>query len=419
MNLSRDGTRAFLIANTLTSLMLIVGSRATAGVTGADPASPYRSVAAALQWIARQQNEDGGWGTVRMPPINGSDVAESPAEVPDVPATCACALALLHGGNTLEHGSYSRNLNQAIERLLALARKSDLGTLALTRGSTPLARRLGAHVDTFLTLQVLLDAGMHAGPADKEKLDLASTDLIDRIAKSQNPDGTWGDATNAPLLGYALGCRALEIAFRAGLRVDAAVISRAERYAMSRQAERDEWKHNGMWRKLEGAAQHLPQGDGAPTDFETYLMAARLEILAQADRTNQLSEPAARKRWKEAKTPQEMSRGMQEVGSIQATRDTITRARKDMLKALPASQSAAPLMFFGEDFLSSWFTVDGLDPKTSRRCMTATATKLLTWQKRDGSFDPPDGSDEQLFCTALGALILEHTQQITLVTEEK
>ena len=273
-------------------------------------------------------------------------------------------------------------------------------------------------MDAFLTLQVILDASVQL-PADaKDKLDQAAADLIARIEKHQNPDGAGrgvqlaaaGPRAGVPGVGDGL-VRGIEGGSGGDLQGRAL---RDEPPGGTRRMEAQ--RPLAKARRRRPASARRRRG---PASFATYLMAARLEVISQADRTNQIYEPAARKRWKEAKTPEQLRRGMREVGSIQANCDTLVRARKDMLAALPESQSAAPLLFFGEDFLSSWLIVDGLGPAAPRQCMTATAAHLLTWQKRDGSFNLTDGSDEQLFCTAAAALTLEQTQRITLRTEQR
>jgi hypothetical protein len=128
-----------------------------------------------LSWIARAQNENGGWGAGSHARQNITD----PHAVPTDPATTAMvAMALLRSGSTLKAGEYSEQVNKALLYLLNAVETSDRNSPTITTETgTQIQIKLGQNIDVILTSQFLSNI------LDYTKDNFT---LTDRIKKAQD-----------------------------------------------------------------------------------------------------------------------------------------------------------------------------------------------------------------------------------------
>ncbi len=382
--------------------------RPVAGAKG----EPLARLAELLNWLAVEQHPNGGWAHKGVMPLRYHLHEERPpAKRPKLPPhnafdTGMAALALVRGGNTLERGAHAKDLLEAAEYLYGAVMSSPDGRVGIEseERATPFTDRIGPHADAFAAMIFFAELRTRSRDADGGlapswvRYEQATEKLIHKITTGLHADGSWGDgAAHAPLLGHALGVWALEAASREGMAVDPKLVTRAGQYAMSKEAEQREFKTNGRWKKStrQGRKRRMRNellDDDEPVMHETYLMAARLNVLYQADRTNRQMLAAATAR---AKAGGASAARLADLTAMtraaNATREALSKARdairRSWSKAHPRDvhPSPAPMLFTGEDFLASLLTVDAMAAAGDvEQWFTPVVQKLMTLQDPDG-----------------------------------
>ena len=183
-----------------------------------------------LEWIAKAQGNDGGWGA-------GSHYNQGvmdPHAVPSDPATTALVgMALMRTDSSLQKGVLSPMMKKATEYLLNVVETCPDNQPYITNlVSTQPQVKLGRNIDVILTSQFFTNL-MHYQQNNQElkkRVDKAIDKCIGRIQRAQDKDGSWKDGGWAPVLQSALANNALEGAQQVGKKVDTAVLQRSQQY---------------------------------------------------------------------------------------------------------------------------------------------------------------------------------------------
>ena len=197
------------------------------------PRKPAESIAMGLDWLVSVQGNDGGWG---QDGGHNADVREGEnleSSGNDVANTAVAVLALIRSGHTPTDGKYKEavqgGLNFIMERVEA---SPDEGLALLTVKGTQIQRKLGPHIDTFLTSMVLseVDGEMNDTKRD-QRVRLALQKTVNKIEANQQEDGSWNIAGGwAPILGTSIASRSLFEAKQKGVDVDEVVLARVDDY---------------------------------------------------------------------------------------------------------------------------------------------------------------------------------------------
>ena len=196
-----------------------------------DPVNVQEIVAFAqkgLDWLARAQHPDGGWGA-------GSHAAQQmrdPHQVKTDPATTAfVGLALLRAGSTPVAGRHREALRRATHYLVDAVERSPATDPFITDlRSTQLQSKLGPYIDTSMAAQYLARATMALPPEDalSVPVDQALDKCLRKLTSVQSQDGSWNQGGGwAPVLQSSQSLNALELAQVSGKKIDQAVLQRA------------------------------------------------------------------------------------------------------------------------------------------------------------------------------------------------
>ena len=210
----------------------IFGLESEAGDTSLFSPSPEvnKAVKFGLEWIAKAQGNDGGWGA-------GSHYNQGvtdPHAVPSDPATTSIVgMALLRSDSTNENGDLSGSLQKATEFLLKAVENcpDNQPYITLLENTQPQVK-LGRNIDVILTAQYFTNL-LHYQQNNqdlKKRIDKALEKCIARIQKGQDKDGSWKDGGWAPVLQSALANNVLETAQGLGVAVDSVVLKRSQSY---------------------------------------------------------------------------------------------------------------------------------------------------------------------------------------------
>ncbi len=179
-----------------------------------------------LEWLARAQHQDGGWGA-------GSHSAQEvrdPHAVRTDPATTAFAAQAL-----LRAGAYPESVARAADYLVrAVESAPESGPLVTDVIDTQPQVKLGPYIDTVLTAQFLARAlaDLPEGSERRSRVAAALNRCVKKLQDAQLSDGSWGSRTGwAPVLQSSLAASALEMASVAeSVAVDATSLDRARKF---------------------------------------------------------------------------------------------------------------------------------------------------------------------------------------------
>jgi len=196
------------------------------------PLSP--AVKKALAYLAKNQQDDGGWNQgggwrTQVGGKGGGRLEGANVEDPsDVGNTCFTLLALFRAGNTVANGEYKEHVLKGLKFILARVEKADGDSLYVTDvRNTQLQSKIGPYVDTFLVNLVLAEMRGSAG-AEEKRLVSALEKTMNKIVKHQDANG--GFANNggwAPTLSVGIANKSLGRAKQNGVAFDQRVLDRA------------------------------------------------------------------------------------------------------------------------------------------------------------------------------------------------
>src|SRR5688572_5439456 len=194
------------------------------------PYAVFTSVDRGLEWIAKAQNGNGGWGA-------GSHARQDitdPHSVQTDPATTAMvAMALLRSGNTLIKGEYSSHLKSALNYLLNATESSPASSYNITdQTGTQIQTKLGANIDVVLTSQFFSNMMDYLGhdAALKARVKKNLNTCVAKIQRAQDKDGSMSGAGWAGVLQSSFANNALEAAQAQGAAVDSVVLQKSRDY---------------------------------------------------------------------------------------------------------------------------------------------------------------------------------------------
>jgi hypothetical protein len=182
-----------------------------------------------LDWLAKAQQKDGGWGAG----LHAAQDIRDPHAVKTDPASTAFAAQAL-----LRAGVYPEAVARATDYLVgAVESHPEAGPLITDIEGTQPQVKLGPYIDTVLTTQFLsrVLADMPEGPRGtdrRERVAAALSRCIKKLQAAQLPDGSWGSRTGwAPILQSSLAASALEMAALAeAASVDGDALERARAF---------------------------------------------------------------------------------------------------------------------------------------------------------------------------------------------
>lgn len=183
-----------------------------------------------IQWLADAQFENGGWGAGQ----NSAQQIRDPRAVQTDPATTAfSAMALLRSGNSLKKGTYSSNIQKALEYLLFAVENAKDDDMSITQlqGTQPQSK-LGQNIDVSITLQFLAKI-LPDATYDKKlenRIHSAMDKCIGKLESAQLADGSWNTTGWAPVLNSAMANNALEYSGKAGREVKKEVLDKSQQY---------------------------------------------------------------------------------------------------------------------------------------------------------------------------------------------
>ncbi len=177
---------------------------ATAG-NATEPLGPV--VQKGLDWLAKAQQPDGGWGAGS----HAEQQVRDPHAVRTDPATTAFAAQAL-----LRARAYPEWAARATDYLVAAVESApEVGPLITDIHETQPQVKLGPYIDTVLTSQFLSRAlaDLPEGSERRRRVAAALNRCVKKLQDAQLSDGSWGSRTGwAPVLQSSLAASALEMA---------------------------------------------------------------------------------------------------------------------------------------------------------------------------------------------------------------
>jgi hypothetical protein len=194
------------------------------------PYAAFTSMDRGLNWIAKAQRENGGWGAGSH---SRQDITDPHAVQTDPATTAMVAMALLRSGNTLTKGEYSVQLKKALNYLLSETEKSSASSFNITElAGTQIQIKLGANIDVVLASQFFsnvldyLDNDIELKARVKKSLNKC----VAKIQSAQDSDGSMSGAGWAGVLQSSFANNALESAQAQGAAVDEVALEKAREY---------------------------------------------------------------------------------------------------------------------------------------------------------------------------------------------
>lgn len=203
------------------------------------------AVAKGAKWLASVQGADGGWGQDGGDASNVRQGVSLESKGNDVANTAIAALALLRAGD-----QYRPNVERAVDFILRKVESSPADGLSVTDvNQTQVQRKLGPHIDTFVTAMLLAQVDGTFAKAANARVRSGLEKCVAKIERNQMKDGSWNVGGGwAPLLGTSLASRSLYAAGQKGVVVNQEVMMAADAYTVKNQKDRESMAGGGVGR---------------------------------------------------------------------------------------------------------------------------------------------------------------------------
>jgi hypothetical protein len=371
------------------------GVQPTKWVSAVKPKPLSESIRRGLAWLVEHQQVDGGFSQGEESASMGRGMGEM-KDKSNVADTSAAALALIRSGSTPKEGPYAKNITDAVRFVCASVKASDEQSLYVTelRG-TRLQAKLGNYIDTFLASMLLAEAkGKMPDQASEDMVGHALQKVMDKIARNQKPDGTFGETGWASALSTSMAAKGVN---RAALAQPGAV-SEGVREKLEKQA-RDQF---------DGKTGRFSGKESAGVDL--YSTAASLGAMQDSANTNSAQRHALEERSTKARTPAER----EEIQRLLKRHDDVGRdldaARKAAVQKLDDDRFIAGFgSNGGEEFLSYMNLGESLVVKGGpdwEKWDKKIAENLNHIQNNDGSWTGHHCITGRTFCTSAALLVL-------------
>jgi hypothetical protein len=188
------------------------------------------SIGRGLDWVARAQQDNGGWGAGSH---HRQDIRDPHAVNSDPATTAMVAMSLLRTGNTLTKGIYAAHLSKATEYLLQAVESSPLNHPTITdQTGTQIQTKLGNNIDVILTSQYLTNLLDYVdnNQVMKNRLKKAIDICVSKIQQVQSSDGSIQGSGWAGVLQSSFATTALETAEAKGANVNKRMLEKAREY---------------------------------------------------------------------------------------------------------------------------------------------------------------------------------------------
>lgn len=194
------------------------------------PAKVSFSIDEALEWIAKAQLNNGGFGAG----THANQGIMDPHAVQADPATTAMvAMSILRSGSTLNSGPYSSNLKRALGYLLDQVEASGDNEYNITdlTGTQPQVK-LGQNIDVVLTSQFFTNLMDHLqnNSQTKDRVVKCNNKCLVKIQRAMADNGSIKGAGWAGVLQSSFATNAMETAKDKGLKVDEIKLEKAKEY---------------------------------------------------------------------------------------------------------------------------------------------------------------------------------------------
>lgn len=360
------------------------------------PKKVESSVSTALKFIAKAQHQDGGWGAG----THANQGEMNPHAVkPDPATTSMVAMAILRSGSTLEEGTYSAELNKALQFLLKEVEKADKNSSTITNlTGTQIQSKLGANIDVVMTSQFLtniLDSEIKDEKLKARVKDCLTT-CVKKIQNAQNSNGSMKGSGWAGVLQSSFANNAVEAAQAKGIEVDDVALEK------SRDFQKNNFNH-------ETGEVNTDLGAGVVL----YSVSGSARASAKDARKVDEEFKRAKKEGKLKEDAEITTENLEKIGYGRAeaqkasTSYNVYNSAKDM-----AQQDNVTRGFGnngGEEFLSFLQTgesmIIGKDADWKKWYDKVSGT-LLGIQNNDGSWNGHHCITSPVFCTATSVLIL-------------
>lgn len=187
-----------------------------------EPKALSNEVKKGLEWLIKQQHDNGGWGQgEESANMRGGQNFDPSKDLSNVGDTCAATLTLIRSGSTPSSGPYDVNIRKAVDYVCESIEAADADSLSVTSiKGTRLQSKLGTYIDTFLAAQMLGEVkNKMASKEANERVDACLDKVIAKIEKNQKQNGQFEGNGWALVLNDALANKALNTAAQAGADV--------------------------------------------------------------------------------------------------------------------------------------------------------------------------------------------------------
>jgi hypothetical protein len=193
-----------IVIGALISIVIAVWSWAGSAEVPRDSIST--AIEKGAEWLVRVEGKDGGWGQDGGETSYARQGERLESRVNDVANTAVAALALLEAGP-----SYRSSVNRAIDFILQKVEASPVDGLAITdTKGTQIQRKLGPHIDTFLSSFLLAKVDGTFTATQNARVRAALEKCVAKIERHQEKDGSWNAGGGwAPVFGTSLASRSL------------------------------------------------------------------------------------------------------------------------------------------------------------------------------------------------------------------